>query len=217
MYFKIPIIFIAIIILSFYSCSYTKKSAETIYNKALLSAPYDAIIVPGYPYTNGKWNRIMKGRVLWAVHLYSKGITKNIIFSGSAVYSPYVEAEIMQKYAVALGVPIEHTFTETRAEHSTENVYYSYLIAKKNGFNNIALASDVGQTKMLKSFAHRFKIKTDFLPMVVSIVDTIVVNDLIINDSSAYVKGFVSITERENLFQRLRGTMGKNIKHKGKE
>lgn len=97
----------------------------------------------------------MKGRVYWAKYLYDKGITRNILFSGSSVYSPYYEGKIMALYAAALGIPKEHIFTETRAEHSTENAYYGYKRALQLGFTHIALASDPFQSKLLKGFIRR--------------------------------------------------------------
>src|SRR5690349_20172652 len=103
-------------ILCFVSCSFSRKTAAKLYKKAETAAPYDAIIVPGTQFENGKWDRVMMGRIYWAKFLYDKGIAKNIIFSGSAVYSPYYEAEIMRLYAIELGIPKDNIFTETRAE-----------------------------------------------------------------------------------------------------
>src|SRR5438067_574875 len=62
---------------------------------------FDAIIVPGVPFENGRWSQTMKSRVGWSYYLYRKGIAKNIIYSGAAVYSPYVEARIMALYGEA--------------------------------------------------------------------------------------------------------------------
>ena len=82
----------------------------------------------------------MQMRVLWAIHLYKNGSTKKLIMSGSSVYSPYVEAEIMKLYAIEFGVPAEDIIIEDKALHSTENVWYSYKLAKSMGLNNIALS-----------------------------------------------------------------------------
>jgi hypothetical protein len=40
----------------------------------------------------------MKGRVCWSKYMFDKGIAKNVIYSGGAVYSPYCEAEILALY-----------------------------------------------------------------------------------------------------------------------
>jgi hypothetical protein len=179
-----------------------------------MNEPYDIIIVPGVPLENGKWSYTMKGRVCWSKYLYDKGITKNVIYSGAAVYSPYIESEIMALYAEKLGIPKEHIFTETRAEHSTENVYYSYKKARKLGFKRIALASDQFQTKMLKRFTRIKVSRTVGLIPIVS--DTLLpitsrMNDPEIDYQKAFVKDFKPLSERASFFKRLMGTRGLDI------
>jgi hypothetical protein len=66
-----------------------------------------------------------------------KGSAKNVMYSGSSVYSPYYEGEVMAMYAAAIGIPKEHIFTETKAEHSTENLYYGYHKSRKLGFKKL--------------------------------------------------------------------------------
>jgi len=179
--------------------------------------PFDAIIVPGYPYDGEKWDDIMKMRVLWAKYLVDNHIAKNIIFSGSAVYSPYVESLIMREYAIALGVDSTIIFTEQKAEHSTENVFYSYQFAEKMKWNNVALATDYVQIKMVRSFVSKRKIPVAYIPAIYDVIDSMDVyrgdsiSQPIINDTIAFVPNFEPITDRENAYQRWRGTRGHNI------
>ena len=155
----------------------------------------------------------MKIRVYWSYYLYKKGIAKNIIYSGSAVYTPYVESKIMALYAQQLGVPEKHIFVESKAEHSTENVYYSYYLGKRAGFQRMAIASDPFQSRLLKSFAKKMKLEVGMLPMVFDSVETFDLNTPVkIDPSPAYKPGFVSIEKRENFWKRWRGTLGKNLK-----
>lgn len=192
------------------SCMSPTKSFKLYADKQ----SYDAIIVPGVPFENGVWSDIMKIRVHWAVYLYKKGIAKNIVFSGSSVYSPYVESKIMALYAEELGVAQYNIFTEERAEHSSENLYYSYKIAQKNGFKKIALATDPFQGAFLKGFANKILLEDiGFLPIVFDTLKTLEMNTPIINPESAYISDFVSIVERENASKRFQGTMGKFIKY----
>ena len=169
----ILLLFISTILLLLYSCSYSNKAARKLYAQAEKKS-YDMIVVPGVQFENGVWDRTMKGRVYWAKYLYDKGIAKNIMFSGSAVYTPYYEAKIMALYAEAIGIPKEHIFIETKAEHSTENIYYSYKKAKELGFNTIALASDPFQTKRLRKFIRK-KVSPDvgIIPFVILVKSTI--------------------------------------------
>ena len=198
------------------SCSFSDKTTKRYLNKALTKT-YDVIVVPGIPFRETGWDSIMRGRVYWSKWLFDKGIAKNIMYSGSSVYTPYYEGEIMALYAIAIGIPKEHVFTETKAEHSVENLYYSWLKSKKLGFNSIALATDPFQAKQLKSFArNRISADVDLIPFVVDTLRTMhsIMIDPVIDYQQAYNKDFVSITKRQSLWKRLRGTFGKNIDYK---
>lgn len=187
---------------------YAKKS----YERAKKERPFDVIIVPGVPYEREKTTSVMKMRVFWAKHLYDSGFTKNIIFSGSAVYSQFVEGIAMKVIADSLGIPRNHTFSETKAEHSTENIYYSWKMAKRMGFQKIALATDPFQSRLLKSFTRKYCPGVRAIPIVFGMLDIDTKILPVINVTSAYVPDFVSITERERFWQRFRGTMGKRVK-----
>jgi len=193
------------------SCGFIRNQPKEFLANAQNAAPYDAIIVPGHPYHGQSWSTTMNYRIGWSVYLYKNGLAKNIIYSGSSVYSGYVESKIMAKYAVELGIPAEHIFLDTAAEHSTENVYYSYLVAKENGFKRIALATDPFQNQSLKKFIKKHQLPIDQLP---AVFDTLGVPSKIepnINNESAFNSSFKSIKKRETFFQRLAGTRGKNI------
>ena len=195
-------------------CFLLSPSAEKTNRKYLPNAPYDAIIVPGVPHDGKHWSEAMRNRVKWSIYLYKKGIAKNVIYSGSAVYSEYEEAKIMALYAEALGIPKEHIFLDPRAEHSTENIYYSYRVAKKEGFQKIALATDPFQLNGMRKFIKKFELPIDLLPI---IKDTLLKQDLTeptICCDSAKRAGFVSIVDRQSKWQRLRGTFGQHIRWK---
>jgi uncharacterized SAM-binding protein YcdF (DUF218 family) len=194
-------------------CSFSNKTCKRLYSD-ITKEQFDLIIVPGAPFKNNKWDRIVKGRVYWAKFLMDKGIAKNVMFSGSSVYSPYNESMIMSFYAEAIGIPKENIFVETKAEHTTENVYYSYKKALQLGFKKIAVASDPFQTKMVRKFT-RNKVSPD-VKMIPFVTDTLKViephmTDPEIDYQKAFNPNFISITKRESLWKRLRGTLGKNI------
>lgn len=172
------------------------------------------IVVPGVPFTEQGWDSTMKARIYWSKFLYEKGIAKNIMYSGSSVSSPYYEGDIMAMYAIAIGIPKEHVFSETKAEHSTENLYYSYFKSKKLGHNYIALATDPYQAKQLRRFA-RVKINKDvgIIPIVfdtLRVIQSTMINP-VIDYRQAYNKDFIPLASRESFWKRFRGTMGKNI------
>jgi uncharacterized SAM-binding protein YcdF (DUF218 family) len=194
----------------FYNKFYTDP--DKCYKEALVKKPFDAAIVPGFPHQKDNWSQVVKGRVYWALFLYKHGMVKNIIFSGSAVYSPYIESEVMALYAQELGIPKECIFTEIKAEHSTENLYYSYELAKNKGFKTIVLATDPAQSSFLKSFKRKFKLDLQFIPILYDTLKVMNKTDPDIEEEKAFVPGFIPITEREGIFKRLRGTRGHVIK-----
>jgi uncharacterized SAM-binding protein YcdF (DUF218 family) len=177
-----------------------------------LDKKYDIIVIPGVPFENGQWSYAMKGRIYWSKYLYDKGIALNVMYSGSAVYTPYCEAEIMKLYAERLGIPKENIFTETLAEHSTENIYYSYKKARKLGFERIALASDPFQTKMLRRFTLKIvNPKVDLIPIVYDTLKSMNMSDPVIDYQKIFVKDFKPLPERENFLKRFKGTRGLDI------
>lgn len=211
--FRTAIMFCMMQSLFIQSCSFSEKTTRRLFKESS-NETYDIIIVPGVPFENGQWSRTMKARVYWSKYLYENGIARNIMFSGSAVYTPYCEAEIMALYARAIGIPADHIYTETKAEHSTENIYYSYRKARLLGFEKIALASDPFQTKLLKRFT-RIKVSPD-VRLIPFVIDTIKklepeMTDPLIDHQQAFKNDFISIMQRENFWKRLKGTRGRNL------
>ena len=203
---KLTVIVSVIISLIMSSCS------KNTYKRTVKYAPYDAIIVPGVPYHGKEWNDVMKMRVYWSYLLYKKGIAKNIIYSGSAVYTPYYEAIVMKLYAEKLGIPDSVILTDTIAEHSTENLWYSYKLAKKAGFKKIALATDPFQTFVVQKFKRDNNLNIRAIPVIFEEVDTFMkLKSPIINPAPAFDKNFISIEKRESKFKQFKGTLGFNI------
>lgn len=197
---------------AFQSCSYSKSTTKRMYENVQHNV-YDMIIVPGLPLQNGELGELLKARLDWSKYLFDKGIAKNVMYSGSAVYTPYYEAKVMAIYAKEIGIPEANIYGETKAEHSTENLYYSYMLAKKLGFKKIALATDPYQAKQLALFAKRkLKNDIDIIPIDFDKLEQMQVNPVTkIEYSQAKADEFTSITERKNFFQRMMGTLGMNI------
>jgi len=201
------------LIITIFTITLLSSCSKITYKRAIKHAPFDAIIVTGTPFNSQEWDDVMKMRIYWSYILFKKGITKNIIYSGSAVYTPYVEAEIMKQYAIKLGIPKENIFTETKAEHSTENLWYSSILANKFGFENIALATDPFQNFAMRKFRRDKGLDISAIPVVILEVDKYMsLPSPKINPQKAYVKNFKSIVERESKFKRFLGTLGYNIK-----
>ena len=191
---------------------YTFVLPEKLFRASLAAAPVDAVIVPGIPYHGGKWGFVMKHRVYWSVFLYKTGRAKNIIYSGGAVYTPYVEAAVMALYAEKMGVPKEHIFIEPKAEHTTENLFYSYQLAQQHGFRTIAFATDPFQSVRITPYISTFKLHVSLIPMVIPLIEKIKMEDFDIASAKAYQLHFVSIEQRETPEQRAFYSNGGRIR-----
>jgi uncharacterized SAM-binding protein YcdF (DUF218 family) len=203
--------FFIVMALALSGCTFSRYSRKS-FERAKAEKPFDVVIVPGVPYEGDSTTIVMKMRLHWAKFLYDSGFTKNIIFSGSAVYTPYVEGIVMKVMADSLGIPRDRTFSETKAEHSTENVYYSSLMAKEMGFKKIGLATDQFQAGLLRRFMRRHCPEVKAIPIIRGTlnIDQKVLPE--IDPSSAHVENFISITKKESFFKRLRYTLGKRVK-----
>jgi len=211
--YKFLLFFLSLFLLS--ACALFQPSAQKLTDRALLAnKQYDAVIVPGVPFLEPKWDRTMEMRVMWAIHLYKKGLTKKIIMSGSSVYSPYVEAQIMKLYAIEFGVPADDIIIEDKAQHSTENVWYGYKLAKLLGYQKIALSTDPFQTRMTYRFGKRRIKDLKYLPVLFDTLRTLQHLEPVINYKSYKIEKFIPITETQSFWYRFRGTMGKHINFK---
>ena len=180
------------------SCGIINRAANNTGKDYLVNAPFDAIIVPGLPFDGKKPNTIFKARMLWAKWLFDRKVAKNIIFSGSAVHSPYVEAQAMKIMADSMGIPSNHTFVETRAEHSTENIDFGIQLAHQLGFKKVAVATDPFQALFLRKFTQKSKYNIALIPFPLQMIRTYYKQSVPrINASNAFVKDFVPLDKRE--------------------
>ena len=189
---------LSIVILN--SCSILHHHSVVTYNKSLSGAPFDVVIVPGLPYDSSKINPLFKARLLWAKELYENGITKHIIFSGSAVHTPYTESLIMKMMADSMGIPTRHTFIEDKALHSNENVSNGVDLASKMGFKKIAVATDPIQSLVIKKHIRDNHENVCILPFNIKSMPFYYKATLPkVNEEDAYVCDFIPLRERENL------------------
>ncbi|MFN8276376.1 MAG: YdcF family protein [Chitinophagales bacterium] len=214
MNYRARLLFLVVLGSFFTACTHTKWCIKK-FHEAEKNGPYDAVIVPGTPYGDGALNPILAARILWAKMLFEKGITKHIIYSGAAVGTPYYEGMAMKIISDSLGVPSDKTFAEIKAEHSVENAYYGWQMAKSMGFKKIALATDPFQTIMLGKFGKKRCNGMPNIPVVYHWLPDTRKPDFhfpnVVLDS-AFVKDFIPLNVRESGAERYRGTRGKHIK-----
>jgi len=187
-----------------------------LYHEVTLEEParpvYDAVIVPGFPFEDGQGRMTIfhRMRLFWAYHLYTTGETRNIIVSGGAVHSPYVEAEVMAIHLREMGVNPRNIYIENRAEHSTENVFYSLEVARNAGFTKVAVATDPMHSRMISFLLRKHDLGVQYLPADIVMVARMYWRrfDRTVDASPALINNFVPLKEREDRTQRMRGTKG---------
>ena len=212
LFLSLSLLILGILTLLF-SCTTSRNQCYELFQDATYNKK-DVIIVPGVPYEGKKLSKLMIARIVWAKFLFEKGITNNIIFSGSSTYTPYYEAKIMALYALELGIPGKNIFIEIEAKHSTENIYYSYLKAKELGFNKIALATDPYQSKLLRNFIYtKIDKSITLIPIIFDSLSSMEIERevFMLNDSLALNPNFIHIKEQESFIERIKGTLGKNV------
>lgn len=201
--------------------SYSRYARKNLKRVVRTEQVFDAIIVPGIPFNGDSLGHLMRTRIIWSWILYKNGITRNVIFSGGAVHTPYQEARVMGLYAQQLGIPPEHIFYDTCALHSTENVYYSHLLAQRQGFEKIALASDIYQSYFLKIFIRKHYRNIIYeLPVVRDSLKYYSKIRFDVDERPALIanaENFIPLGKKENYWQRMRGTLGWNISRKRNE
>jgi uncharacterized SAM-binding protein YcdF (DUF218 family) len=205
------ILFVAILFAFVAGCN-VAKVAERMTAQHLPQAPYDAIVVPGIAYdTTKQQTNGFNARIIWAKMLYDRGVAKNIIFSGNACYSPYVEGTAMKLIAEKMGVPANHVFAETQAEHGKENVYYGWLMAQQLGFKKVALAADPYQAFFLEGFIQTNMPDMGILPMSADTLKKLYLPVPAIDASPAYVPNFIPLNKRESFSTRIKHTNHNNL------
>jgi len=117
----------------------------------------------------------------------------------------------MALHAEKLGVPFERMLIEDKAMHSSENIYYSYVIAKNLGYKNIALATDPFQLNNMRYFIKKYKLPVKLLPIDFKIIGSMYLDNPEIDKDLAKVDDFTHITKKEKGLKRIKGTMGYNV------
>lgn len=199
-------------LLLFSSCYFFGPSSSSRLKQAQAVKPIDVAIIPGLPLHKGAWDTLLKARILWSEFLIKKGYVTHVIYSGSAVYTPWVEGSSMALYAKALGIDSNRILIDTMAEHSTENLYYGYLLAKQKGYRTVAVATDPFQCFLLHKFAKKnFRETIYFLPIIYDSIASRTSFEYKIDTTVTKRNNFVPITIREDFKSRYKGARGKRI------
>jgi hypothetical protein len=117
---------------------------------ACVSALHDVIIVLGCPNnSDGTPATCQTSRADIAVSLMNAGLGSRFITTGGAVHNAYVEADTLRQLLIDRGIASSQIWTDTLAQHTDENIYYSTLIMQTQGWTNaLVVSEDAGQLIM---------------------------------------------------------------------
>ncbi|MCS6915207.1 MAG: YdcF family protein [Myxococcales bacterium] len=94
----------------------------------------DVALVLGCPAApDGTLSPCQQCRVRSAVRSFRQGRARYLLFSGGDAHNPWVEAEVMARAAVALGVPPERVLREDKALTTWQNVRLSWRLMRRHG------------------------------------------------------------------------------------
>ena len=103
---------------------------------------FDVILVLGNPAKNdGTIAPIARERVLEAIRQYRAGAAPHLIMTGGHVQNQFVEAQVMQQFAVSQGVPASAILIEGQAQNTIQNAYYSYQIMQAHDWTSVMVVS----------------------------------------------------------------------------
>ena len=103
---------------------------------------FDTLIVLGTPCTaEGTSSPEQRERVLEGVREFRAGVAKHMIVTGGAAHNRFVEADCMEKLAVAQGVPADAVVEEKQAQDTIQNVWFSKQIMNAHGWRSAEVVS----------------------------------------------------------------------------
>jgi uncharacterized SAM-binding protein YcdF (DUF218 family) len=106
------------------------------------ASPFDVIVVLGNPAEqDGTIAPIARSRVDEAIRQYRSGVAPRLLMTGGHVQNQFVEAQVMQQYAVSQGVPASSVFVEGESRNTIQNVYYSYKIMQAHNWTSALVVS----------------------------------------------------------------------------
>lgn len=107
----IPLLFYGTV--NFYAVLSARNEGVGLENADFEENAADAILVLGAGVrANGTPSNMLEDRLLTALELYEKGVSRRILVSGDHGSSDYDEVNVMKKYLVARGVPSEDVFMD---------------------------------------------------------------------------------------------------------
>ncbi|WP_460206077.1 YdcF family protein [Scytonema sp. NUACC21] len=103
----------------------------------------DAAIVLGAAVWGNQPSPVFRERINHAIHLYKKGVVRNVIFTGGVgVEKALAEAIVGKRYAIARGVKESDILIETESRTTHQNLKNAREVASKKQLSKFLIVSD---------------------------------------------------------------------------
>ncbi len=136
-----PFLRLALLLLLFLSAAVV-WSFNTVPKSNMGSEPADVLLVLGTPAElDGSVTPSQRWRADEAIREWRAGRAPRILFSGGPAANPFVEAEVMARYAAERGVPETALFRERTSRTTLENLRNSEPILRLHGWRRVEVIS----------------------------------------------------------------------------
>ena len=104
---------------------------------------YDVIVVLGAAvWPDGRPSPALQRRVMHAVDLMQRGYASYLLVTGGVGKHPPTEAEVMQRLAVAYGIPSRHVLREAQATSTFESALLCGDLLRQRGWSRVLVVTD---------------------------------------------------------------------------
>ena len=108
---------------------------------------------------DGTPSKRLAARVEKAVELWKDKKVKYLIMSGAAVSNTFVEASVMKRYAMELGVPEEYILEEKQAVSTYHNLLYASQMMEHCGFKDCVVVTNGWHLRKADHYARKAGVK----------------------------------------------------------
>lgn len=124
----------------------------------------DVALVLGCPATaGGRVSECLRCRVRAAARAYRQGRAPYLLFSGGAAHNRHVEADVMARAAVDLGVPEERVLREGQSLTTWQNVRFAQRIMRARGLRTALVISVAEHLPRARRFVEYYGVPATYM------------------------------------------------------
>ncbi len=123
-----------------------------------------AVVFGARAYADGTLSDVLEDRVRTACELYEQGVVKELIFSGGPGDGDIYEAQAMQHFAVARGIPVDDTHLDLLGLNTRATVQNTTPLFRQHRFNRVLVVSHDYHLPRIKMAYQQHGVETYTVP-----------------------------------------------------